>query len=295
MGSVPHAMRDLPITTEQGKYSLQQLSLFDEHRSAFRRSVELFDRCDIRDQLPEGAEDRMHPDVRIEGFERRIMCILAGGKSVRHLEKVAISGTRCTPLSSNFSGHADLITAIYLPVGLDWVVVEENHLLLAHTHNQSPPLEEILGQCRSLPYVMAGPLEDILGLVRKARVGYVHRQEETIVMDGDEYRRWVFVEPYFPVIGFRLALRVPHPTTVYIEGVVLDVGERNLMLDADHTLFATGDTPNLITINNGCLQTTSQDIGPIAIDIPGLGAPKIPGPDAPSRPPKTTYVYTSLF
>jgi len=192
---------------------------------------------------------------------------------------------------------------LYVPTSLEWIVLRIGGCAEGYLCGPpAPPLEEMLRQSRTLPQTAHRPLDDLLALARQTHVGYVHRQEEIITLDGEDYVRWVFCEPYFPLVAVsyqQVEYEVPVPTTVYAEGVMLDVAERLQMASEDHVLFATGEHCGVATARDGMFLPCAvhRTASPRCAIMPDAAVPPptaTPLADVPT-PHSGVHVYTSLL
>jgi hypothetical protein len=230
-------MNDLPSSTENGRYTQEELVTFDQFREEFKQSVNRLASCDIRDQLTVEAEKRVDSHNNVDTTCCRLTYVLHNNTSMRHLQSVSLhSGCTCIDLIY------DLITAIYVPVGLPWLDVDDgkcHEIIARYKGSPDPPLDTILQQAREIPKVAVRSLESLLELTRRY-TKYVHAQEDMIIIDGIEYKRWQFCEPYHIYWCRGLGFRVPEKTKIYIECVILDIdAHRKFRQDTDyHILFA---------------------------------------------------------
>lgn len=215
-------MQDLPRTTENGKYSLAELRWFDRYRKYFRKTVEQF--------RPWSASCRLDT------------VILSCGSNVPKIDG---------PL-----------TALYVPTTLDWITVRLGRDILAHLNGPPAPLlEEMLRQSREMPAAQQLPLEDLLFLARTAQCPSRHRRDAILTIDGQDYARWVFCEPYLPQLKFSsLTLEVPISTVVYAETATETTCPekekdciRNLVFVAlrDGVFFVTDIMPGIAVVSDG--------------------------------------------
>lgn len=297
-------MQDLPNTTENGKYTHAELNAFNKHRNEFRKSVTRYRSWTICDQLSERAERRVDSHLAVDGLSSRILYLIANNTSMRYLERTELQGGK-----HKLFGEADLITAIYLPLDVEWLSLfveinkrdgSESRLVGHYCGAPAPPLEEILQQSRCIPQVTMRPLEDLLMLARQCKTGYVHRQEDMMTLCGTTYKRWVFCEPYFPRLRFcAVTCETPIATTVYIESTCLETTDRKELFADPHTLFCAD---GVVVIDNDSVFDTGDVFRRITpMHMPAIRTTSlhlkvtVPPAQLPPKPPARADVYTSII
>jgi len=207
-------MQDLPRTTENGKYSLMELRCYNKYRRHFCETVEQFKTWDAAD------------DCQLD------MIILSRGSNVPKIDG---------PL-----------TALYIPTVLEWITVRIGGDTVAHLNGPpAPVLEEMLRQGREMPAACCLPLEDLLFLARHTPdLVHRHRRDTVLTIDGQDYSRWVFCEPYLPQLLYvSVTLEVPFPTIVYAET------PRHYTATRDGVFFFTGTMPGVAAVSEGMFCT----------------------------------------
>lgn len=111
-------------------------------------------------------------------------------------------------------------------------------IIAEYKGNLDPPLETILEKARILPKVHTRSIDSLLAIARQ-KCRYVHAQEDVIMIDGVDYERWQFCEPYYIYWGRGLRFCVPEQTTIYIECVLFDATDLKKFKSAGtHVMFA---------------------------------------------------------
>ena len=144
--------------------------------------------------------------------------------------------------------NCDYLTAFYFPSDLPWVKLNIGGQTTGFYTGSSTgkPLDEILAEARVLPE-QSENLELLLELSRQGKIGFVHKQEEQIHLDGIIYDRYILLHPFIPLIGLHyheVQIECSAPCSFYIEVNNLEGPNRHALASTE-SLFLYADRQEL--------------------------------------------------
>ncbi len=225
---------DLPSKPSR-LYNHSVIKIFDQHRKEYLEGVARTKKlyggtAMIVDDKAEKAIESMAANIADPDSITNALLRLISSKSamVQQLVKVTPKNGK-----ASLSRNVDVITAFYVPDDLKWMEVEGGGVLLGrYTGKYSEiDVEEILRQSHEIPEQDDTFLEYILWRHRKGKRGRAHSQAEEITIDGQVYKRAIYMHPLLPLIQCQFheikvfLSEVDRP--FYIEGNLLDTDERN--------------------------------------------------------------------
>lgn len=207
---------DLP-TQPDYMYDLNDILCFDEYRAEYKNTVSIAKKL-FKDRITvltksdckyesQGREYSLFDILTSSNPELKLMyASLVLGKNLQ----VMYHHWTQHPSTSGDGYYTDIkqigkfLTAFYIPYDINWFKLQIGGNIVGFYNNTDIPrnLEEILREAITIP-AQNNTLENILMMSREGKIVLIHNMEETIVVNGIAYKRFVCVQPFLSVVKYQ--------------------------------------------------------------------------------------------
>ena len=229
--------RDLPYSVSE-QWNKEHIKIFNEHRSSYKKMVKM-----VEEEIYGDMAFIVSPEAeKHEGRTRSIMMTFEQNKknAMQLLQITLKKQVHDFSYTLPQIGLVEAITAFYLPKTVTYLCFTADNIILGEYCDslgsfEEESLNDLLEESWSVPeQENRNDLEALLWESRKGHVPFVHKQEEMIVINGIEYYRFIFFQPFFPLISqmfttYRFVSNIE--CTIYVEGVMLSCDVRNFLID----------------------------------------------------------------
>lgn len=238
---------DLP-TCSDAVYSPKQILLFDNYRAGYKQMVAFFDECLITTT----PDAKYINDTNYSDHLNTISIWhpIVSNKSLLTLRKQ--TPTDQITHNSTINHEYDIITAFYVPTNLDWMQIQIGNRLTVEWSGQPKLLEELLAVAQILPR----PNDDILDLaLTDGHMGYIHKCENVITLDGISYTRVDPIQPFLPMVLLlfdAITVTTSSPNiTFWTEGTILNRETKTKLYLNEKIIFIENQLNPICTIIDG--------------------------------------------
>lgn len=213
-----------------------------------------------------------------------ILSLIATGRILQELCEYSTTYDQGSSQGASYiiPRRGDMLNAFYFPSDLSWVKLNVNGITngFYQGSTQGKSLDQILAEARQIPEQVDN-LELLLELSRKGKIGFIHKQEDQIVISGVTYDRYILIQPFIPLISLTyscIKIISSEPCKFYVESNYLDVS-RSVMASSDFILYAEDQEYPLLCVVTGMMApiysgSLSSPTIPFFVDeygnIPGL-------------------------
>ena len=213
------------------------------------------------------------------------------GATLQLLRKYSIKPLPGTDMA--IGQYEDYITGIYIPSDIHWVKLIIGGLPMGiyfgGAGSSGKSLEDILDESRVIPR-QRDNLELILEMSRLGQIGFVHKQENRIDINGVSYNRIVPLQPFIPIAALQyheVCLQVSESCDCYVESNLLPgMRMRQAMVDKQLILYAEGQVNPIICVASGMggighVSGLNHWQSPLVAQLPAARGACIPGDSIP--------------
>jgi hypothetical protein len=154
----------------------------------------------------------------------------------------------------------DFITAFYIPRDLKWFELFGNGQSFGvfNGNHHEIDIELLLQQSFTIPQSDPNYLEYILWRHRNGKRGRGHSQESEITIDGQVYKRVMFVQPFLNMVSCpftNIEAKLSEDRPFYIETSIADTATRDLLCEDPGVYWVEDESRSspLCIIWSGCL------------------------------------------